>query len=222
MWILAGAVVAAIVIGAVAWKALPHSSPAPSAAIVPERVLSYWITVQKYRDEKPYQQPFRLAGDINFEANYRIQLGFRSPQPGYLYLINEGPAPKNGLPDYHLLFPSPTANDGSARIDPDAEVLFPPAGKKFLRFDNQQGTEKFWVVWTKEDMPELAAAKQAASFRPEDGGSIKDAQRISALQQLLTKYSAEKAETTQDDTAKLTTLRVKGDVLVHIRNLEHH
>jgi hypothetical protein len=54
--------------------------------------VSYWITGQKYRDGKPYQDPFRLSDDINFEKDYRIRLNIASAQSGRLYLLNEGPA----------------------------------------------------------------------------------------------------------------------------------
>ena len=115
LFVTTGAVLLALGAAAIFWYSRPKAPPEPVATI-PERVLTYWITVQKYHGDKPYQEPFRLASDINFEANYRIQLGFRSPQSGFLYLINEGPAPQNGLPDYHVLFPSPTTN-GSAFVE---------------------------------------------------------------------------------------------------------
>ena len=56
-----------------------------------QRTVSYWITVQKYRDGKPYQDPFRLRDDINFEKDYQLRLNITSPQSGRLYLLNEGP-----------------------------------------------------------------------------------------------------------------------------------
>jgi hypothetical protein len=65
----------------------PASAPPAPAA---ERAVSYWITVQKYRGGKPFEEPFRLRDDINFEKDYRIRLHVASPQSGLLYLLNEG------------------------------------------------------------------------------------------------------------------------------------
>ena len=47
---------------------------------VVERAVSYWITVQKYRGGKAYQEPFRLRDDIYFEKDYSCLL-YTSPSP---------------------------------------------------------------------------------------------------------------------------------------------
>src|SRR6185369_12412300 len=82
-------------------SAINPSITTPAVAPV-ERTLTYWITVQKFKEEKPYQDPFTLAGEINFEAGYRIRVNLRSPQQGYLYILNEGPA--SGAPEYNIVF----------------------------------------------------------------------------------------------------------------------
>ena len=221
LFVTTGAVILALGAAAFFWYSRQKTPPPEPVATIGERVLTYWITVQKYHGDKPYQEPFRLASDINFEANYRIQLGFRSPQSGFLYLINEGPSPQNGLPDYHMLFPSPTTN-GASFVRANSEVLFPPAGKKLIRFDEQQGTEKLWVVWSKEERPVLRRASQAASFTAADGGSIRDAQIVTELQTFLTRHSSEQHEVERNDAAKETTIKAKGNVLVDLRKLEHN
>jgi hypothetical protein len=221
------AVVAAAVLviaagaGALAWQS-GWFTPAPAVTARPERTMSYWVTVQKYRDEQPFQDPFRLAGDINFEANYRIQLGFSSPQEGYLYLINEGPESTDAAPDYHVLFPSPVMNGGSPRLAANAQILIPPDGKKFIRFDEQQGTEKLWMVWAKEEPPVLASAVEAATFTAAGGGAVADAARATALRRYLADTSRTMPEVRQDDAGKQSVVTAKGDVLVYLRRLEHH
>ena len=54
--------------------------PAPASVAASERKLSYWMTVQKYRNGRPFENPFRLAGEINFEKDYRVKLNVSSPQ----------------------------------------------------------------------------------------------------------------------------------------------
>src|SRR5207247_646044 len=71
---LAVVVLAGLVIGGLVLWRRGASAPAPSApATAVQREVRYWITVQKYRDGKPYQDPFRLRDDINFEKDYRIR-----------------------------------------------------------------------------------------------------------------------------------------------------
>ena len=225
--VYAALVAAVVVAGAAAALVLsrePQKHPVAPAAAAPaqDNKLAYWVTVQKFRNGEPLQQPFRLAKDINFESNYRIRLGFSSPQRGYLYLINEGPVRRGGLPDYHILFPSPVMNDGSAELKPNTAVQIPPESKAMFRFDDQQGTEKLWMVWAKKEVPELNAAKQAASFLPEHGGSIQDPARVASVQAFLMKHAATKPRLEEDEAGKQTIIRGTGDVLVYLRKLEHH
>src|SRR5260370_13836351 len=91
--------------------------PAPASIAPSERNLSYWMTVQKYRNGRPFEDPFRLAGEINFEKDYRIRLHLSSPQAGYLYILNESPDRKDRA--FDILFPSPTAKNMSAPSAPE-------------------------------------------------------------------------------------------------------
>src|SRR5687768_2601900 len=100
---------------------VPAVAPSVTANL-PERQLIYWITVQKYRDGKPFESPFRLASEINFERDYQVRLHLSSPQAGYLYILNESPTGDNPL---QILFPSTTANAGSAQLSRGQEVQIP-------------------------------------------------------------------------------------------------
>lgn len=91
-----------------------------------------------------------------------------------------------------------------------------------IRFDDQQGTEKLWIVWTKRELPELTAAKDAASFLPEHGGGIQDPARVATLEAFLAKHASVAPRLEEDEPGKQTVLRGEGDVLVYLRKLEHH
>lgn len=196
------------------WRS-PRSNPSVATpAVAPiERTLTYWITVQKFKDEKPYQDPFTLAGEINFEAGYRIRVNVRSPQQGYLYILNEGPA--SGAPEYNIVFPTPTANKGSSLLPASQMVQIPE--KSWLKFDTQQGVEKLWLVFSENALPEFDSLKQFASV--ETGGLITDPLRNKAIKDVLDtqigKPEVEKGET-------LTTVRSGGHLLVYAVKLEHH
>ncbi|HZB45978.1 MAG TPA: serine/threonine-protein kinase, partial [Pyrinomonadaceae bacterium] len=83
----------------------------------PERALAYSVTVQKYREGKPFEQPFDLGGEILFEKDYHVRLNVWSRQDGHLYILNERPTMRGGAA-FNVLFPSPTANGGSSHITP--------------------------------------------------------------------------------------------------------
>ncbi|HEX8118458.1 MAG TPA: serine/threonine-protein kinase, partial [Pyrinomonadaceae bacterium] len=116
----------AAIIGAWVWRSSnPSTASKTNPATVettappvaaPERTLVYSILVQKYRGGRPFEAPFRLGGEINFEKDYRVRLNLSSPQDGHLYILNEGPAEPGGPSSYVILFPSPTANDGQSRL----------------------------------------------------------------------------------------------------------
>ena len=57
-----------------AWRNARNRSVTPPATPVvstPARTLTYWITVQKFKEGKAYQEPFDISGEINFEADYQ-------------------------------------------------------------------------------------------------------------------------------------------------------
>jgi hypothetical protein len=193
-------------------------APAPVPAAASERKLSYWMTVQKYRNGQPFEKPFRLAGEINFEKDYQVKLNVSSPQSGYLYILNEGPSTGDGSSLFVVLFPSPTANEGLSYLAENQQVEIPQ--RSWIHFDAEQGTEKLWLVFSASSVNELEAVKQFAN--PKDKGLIKDAGLNARVQGFLRAHSSAKATTEKDDELKQTSLRIAEPVLVHAIKLEHH
>ncbi len=207
----------AAVIGVNLWRANRSTTVTqpPVTSVAPERTLTYWITVQKFRDGKPYQDPFDLAGEINFEADYQIRLSVRSPEAGYLYVLNEGPVTAGSAPEYIVIFPSPTANDGSEFVAANQRVLIPDP--TWLKFDKDQGVEKLWVVFSAEPVPELAGIRAFANARTR--GLITDAQQTKAIDTFLSTYTPSAVPETGNT---LTTLKTTSKILVYPIRLEHH
>jgi serine/threonine-protein kinase len=197
-------------------KLPPEPSPLPSPLV--DR-LSYWVMVQKYRDGKPYQQPFKLTSEINFESDYHVRLQVASRQSGSLYIINEGPEMTGDLPNYVLLFPSPTANQGSAQLTAGQQIAIPERGDGFV-FDREQGTEKIWLVWSTKSLPEIEAVNGVVN--PKDKGAISDPAQIIAIRSLIDKHRAAQPAVEKDESNKLTNIKGHGDALVHLIKLEHH
>ena len=212
-------VLAALVIGgAVRWRRSGSTTAISTPASPAERALHYWITVQKYRDGKAYQDPFRLSDDINFEKDYRIRLNFTSSQSGRLYLLNEGPEGADQTPTFNVLFPSETANNGSALLMENQQIQIPQ--QSWFQFDEQKGTEKIWVVWSERDVPEMEAIKGFAN--PKDRGIIDSPGLRTILNQFLRVHSSSSPSVERDQDKKETVVKANSEILVHAIRLEHH
>jgi serine/threonine protein kinase len=207
---------AAIVAGAgvLVWKreALFGKRETNVVASLGERSLTYSLTVQKMRDGKPYQGEFESSGQEIFENGWKFRLNVSSPQEGYLYLLNEGPA-AGDTPTYNVLFPEAKTNNGSPRIAADQKLQ-----TAWMRFEDHQGTEKFWMVWAASPGKELEAVSDAVNER--DQGEIKDATKARSVHEFLANGS--KPEVAKDSAKKQTAVKGKGDVLVNFIELEHH
>ena len=204
--------------GLALWRRRASTATTSNVAAKIERTLSYWITVQKYRDGKPYEKPFRLRDDINFEKDYRLRLNINSPQKGRLYLLNEGPAEADQTPTFNVMFPTTSTNNGSALLTQNQQIQIPE--QSWFNFDEQKGTEKIWLVWAEKDVPELEAVKGFAN--PKDRGVISSPGLRSAVNEFLKVHSTSKPTVDRDEDKKETIVKADGDVLVQVIKLEHH
>lgn len=217
--LIAMAVVTAAILGINMWRSRIRTNmtaasqpPAPIA----ELTLTYWISVQKFRDGQPYQNSFIQPGEMIFEQDYQIRVHIRTPQNGHLYVFNEGPLRGSTQPEFVVVFPSSTANKGSSQLAAEQVVQIPE--QTWLKFDAEQGTEKLWLVFADQPLPELEVAKGFASERTRM--LITDPQQNRNLQNFLTNTSLPRP--TSERGERQTTLKVLGKVLVYPIKLEHH
>lgn len=194
------------------------TTPVEAPVAKPERRLSYWLLVQKYRDGKPYQEPFAPTAEINFEQDYRVRLHLKSEQAGYLYILNEDLASAGDAPAYTILFPSPTANGGLSRVDANRQLQIPE--QSWFRFDEGRGTEKVWLVWSAESVPALEASKGFAN--PRDRGVVKSPELNAAVRAFLDARSNPPPVAERGAGQKEVVVSVSGDILAHLLRLEHH
>ncbi len=215
-WIAGVGVLVLAIAAVAAWTIMRSRTNGPKNALpsATERLLSYGLTVQKMREGRPYQDPFESSGQEIFENGWKFRVRLTSPQAGYLYLLNEGPA-AGGATTYNLLFAASAANSNVPPVTANQKTE-----TAWMVFDDHQGTEKFWIVWATQAVPELEAVKGVINAK--DKGEIGDADRAKAVQRLLEKHSSDKSEAQKDSVNKQTNLKGKGDVLVHLMELEHH
>jgi class 3 adenylate cyclase len=194
-------------------------SAAVTTEAVPEHGFSYSMVVQKYRNGKPYQKPYTIPGEINFEPDDRVQLLFTAAEQGYLYLINKGPelrGPENCM----ILFPD---NGKSALIEAQQTVQVPSPSQNpaddWIAFDKEQGTEQLWMIWSTKPVPLFETVKKWSNSK--DFGEIKDAAEERQVREFLSAHEADSAPAKRDSQTS-TTVAAHGELLTYRINLQHH
>lgn len=203
-------VLLAAIAGGAAWLIWKRGALSPGR----EQTLVYSLTVQKMRDGKPFQDEFQSSGQEIFENGWKFRVNLNSPQEGYVYLLNEGPAAGDST-TYNVLFPEAKTNNGSPRVAAAQNLQ-----TGWMRFDDHQGTEKFWLVWSASPVKEMEAVTSAVNEK--DQGEIKDSTQARQVRDFLQKHSIPKPEVAKDSAKKQTTVKGKGEVLVNYIELEHH
>ncbi len=201
------------VIATASWMLFQQKAPSTTEQL-PERSFHYWLTVQMMRDGKPYREEFQSAGKERYESGSKFRFNFVSPQSGYLYLINEGPA-KNGI-SFWLLFPMPSVNGASAKIEPNQTMT-----SGWLTFNENTGDEKIWVLWSAERISELEALK-AVVLNPTEQGEIRNPAQRDTMRRLLTTLGQSKSEAQEDRVNLQTEIKGRGDALIRLVELNHH
>jgi len=193
----------------------PGPGPSPGPVALPEHALSYSLTVQKYQGNRKDGSPFTLA-DANqiFESKYHVKLNVVTPQPGYFYVLNEGPPEQGSTPRFNMLYPA-SADQGKGS---ETRITAPAPADEWFEFDNKRGTEKLWLVWSDKPVPQLEAVKALAN---QTESQIRDSGQSDAVRDLLNQHKSSKLEKVTDEDAKQTTIKGTEAILVYPLNLEH-
>jgi serine/threonine protein kinase len=178
-----------------------------------QHTFSYWLTVQKMRDDKPYQDEFQASGQEIFETGYKFRLNINSGEAGYVYLFNDGPPDTDGT-SFTILYPTLQTNDGSARAAADELVR-----TNWNTFKGQSGTEQFWVVWAAQAVPELETAKEQALKRP--NGALTGEALMAVKEFLNITQPKSKSRISTDKDGTVTTVHGFGDVIIRQLKLQH-
>lgn len=193
---------------------LAPNTPVPAAAATdpgPERTVSYYLLIQKMRDGKTFQDPFRSSGRASVERGYKVGINFVPQFGGNFYIFNFG-ADDKGKNQFNILFPTPQRNGGRSQIE--AGQLIETASNTV---EGKSGTESIWMIWTAETNPNLEAAVTAAF---QNGGVVPDA-AAQALQNFLDKPRPSGPTAAEDTQNQQTIVTGRGDELVYKFKIEH-
>jgi Domain of unknown function (DUF4384) len=91
-----------------------------------------------------------VDADSMFRSGDRIRLSVDSNTSGYLYVVAQG---SSG--NWQLLFPSSEIQGGNNRIEKGSSQQIPASNKGQFVFNDQSGTEKLFLVLTRQPEPDL-------------------------------------------------------------------
>lgn len=156
--VVGGVVIVALLAYAV-YILLPPPPPPP----LQSKGFNYWLTVQRTREGKDYQEPYKSNGDDVFDNGDKFQLSVQSLYSGYLYIFNEG-QPEAGGTTFRLIHPKRAVTDGSASVGGNHTVQ-----TDWITFRGPAGTDNFWIVWSVSPLSELESAVNEALQHPQAG-----------------------------------------------------
>ena len=107
-----------------------------------------------------------------------------------------------------MLYPMPSSTQGVGSGESDWFV-----------FDENAGTEKFWIVWSAKPLPEMQEALRFVNKN--DLGEVKDAALTAKIEDILNQF-ATGISVSKDSLSKRTVVKGRGDVLAIRAELEHH
>jgi serine/threonine protein kinase len=207
------------VLGGGGWVVYQKLKPPPPEPPKPPPIkleLSYFIdVVTALKDGNPVGAPYRLAQEVLFQKGNAIAVNLSFPVSGYLYILNDGPLP-DGTQSIIVLYP---ALNAPALIDALKAIRIPEKG--WLQVDEARGTEKFYLAWSHDPVPEFERAKNQADAVIEGNVVIRAQDQLAALRQLLERYSIPGSRIRTDADAKTTFLTSDKDILVHLIRLQH-
>jgi Domain of unknown function (DUF4384) len=141
--------------------AAPKNAPSPARTDLPEggRVIPALANISAPPTAAPLGIKYTILrnssgamvevpADSTFHAGDRIQLNVETNGAGYLYVISQG---SSGA--WKPMFPSAEVEEGNNRVEPFHQYALPP--KSRMLFDEQTGTEKLFIVFSREPEPNL-------------------------------------------------------------------
>ena len=204
----------------------------PPPQTINERILDYSLSVRSNPKLFPKQKSFDLLpenGTLIYGQGDSIRFNVTSSQDGFLYILNEAPDSTAPLP--HILLESPfsvTNDEPSAFLQAHQRLTIPQTDDPQywgFQFDSAEGTEKFWLVWATQPIPELEAAKPYAwagrKLNPARPGWISDLQQAQSIQRFLLGRSANNVSSERLPTGTYSRLYCRDNILVYSIRLEH-
>jgi serine/threonine protein kinase len=208
------------IIGLTGWLATrtPTAPPEPPPVIVEStRTLSYEILAQRFQGKELDGEPFRPPEDYRYSDSVGIRFRFSSAEQGYLYIFNESRQATRVGSSWSLLYPGAVEGSGTVRAPVPTTVEIPSADH-WIRFDQEAGIERVWLVWTTQIFERLEAFTRFGNR--DDKGAIPLAEAV-RLHEILSEYQGSWGVDEVARGATGVTLRAATENIVKVITLEH-
>lgn len=190
----------------------PINAPTPLSAAA-ERTLSYSFWLR--RAARPHNVKPVLPRDLIGRTGDELRINVSSPQAGHLYIFNEW---QTQPLKFDVMFPS----GRSAELQAGQVVQIPPPSgnpeKDWFTFKPEGDTDKFWLIWSAHNVPELDAVLGWVSQK--DKGEIKYSRQIETIRRFIAEHSANAVTVETDELTKQTKLTAKGQALIGLIKLK--
>ncbi|HET6975232.1 MAG TPA: serine/threonine-protein kinase [Pyrinomonadaceae bacterium] len=161
-----------------------HSNPRPFA---------YWLDLRRADGTR-----MRASGQEPFVYGDTFVMNFRSPQTGFMYLVNEGRNYEDAITFYY---------EGKFPVRANEKVASERIG-----FDNKDGIERFWILFSKSPVTLL-----------DEYGSPREipVERTEQVRGLLNQYAVAGSSAKEDIASAQTNVEAFGDTIAYRLDLRH-
>ena len=178
---------------------------------LPERSLTYWLTVQRMYEGKQLGKPFQATGQDYFHTGDTFVLNVATTEEGAFYALNEG-RDSTGAIEWNIMFPTKANNSGHALISPTQVVK---TGN--FRFTGSTGVENVWLIWATEPVSLLDIAVQDAI----ETGVVQSSSQRELLESFLKDHETTPTELVQDEANERALLKGRGEIIVRRVTFSH-
>ena len=141
------------------------------------------------------------------------KMTFESDAAGSAYVFSQA-ADQQGGAVFSVLYPLPSSNEDSAHIEPNQ-----PAKAVAASFNEDQGPNIMWLVWTLGKVSELESVSRTAL---DSDGIVRDENDIQKLKHFLERNKNNKLDVGKEDINHQIILNGTGDRIVHRINLDRN
>ncbi len=202
----------------------------------PNRVLNYSLLLRRNQKLFPGDKPFTVLPEnetVIISKGDQIRFELFSPQDGFLYILNEWHDVVGGQTQKaQMLIEYPFSisdTEPSAAINSNQQLSIPDNKSKKnwgYEFDATIATEKFWLIWAAEPIPELEAVKawawEGRKLDLEHPGRINSPAEVESISRFLAAQSSNKTINEPDKAGKFRRLASQSSILVYAVSLIHH
>jgi hypothetical protein len=109
--------------------------------------------------------------------------------------------------------------DSSTSLKAGRPLYIPSEQPPWLTIDSEKGAETLWLIWSERSIGEFEVARKW--LNEQDGGEIKDAPEIKAVQQFLDKHYTDAKPKVEKDEQQTNLKGGKDGLLIYPIKLAH-